>query len=171
MTHKRNIANSIRELAGEAHYDTMLCEVVSIDDEKTCTVKTVLSGVEYPNVKLSANIMQDKGVYVTPAVGSYVLVTLVDKLNGFISMYSDVDTINAKIDTSVNFRVNDKYIIKIEDGILTIENDSYSLRKAFDDFIAAIEKMTVTTGVGPSGTPVNIAEFKAIAQKLDNFLK
>jgi hypothetical protein len=86
-------------------------------------------------------------------------------------MYSDVDTINAKIDTSVNFRVNDKYIIKIEDGILTIENDSYSLRKAFDDFIAAIEKMTVTTGVGPSGTPVNIAEFKAIAQKLDNFLK
>ena len=76
MTHKRNIANSIRELAGEAHYDTMLCEVVSIDDEKRVLLK-LFCRVLSIQTSSCLNIMQDKGVYVTPAVGSYVLVTLV----------------------------------------------------------------------------------------------
>lgn len=106
MSKEREIADNLRLLIGAVEFDTMLCKVVSIDNDVTCTVKSVKSDVDYKNIKLNANINEDKGIYVFPEEKSYVLVTLIDKVNGFISMYSEIKKIKLK--------VND--IIEINDG-------------------------------------------------------
>jgi hypothetical protein len=163
MSNERKIAENIRTLIGAIDFDTMLCTVVSVDDDVTCTVKSVKSGVEYKNIKLNANInSKDKGIYVHPPKDSYVLVTMIDKVQGFISMCSDIDKV--KITDVKGFECS------IEEGKISVKNEQYSLRQAFDDIIDAIGKLTVTTAVGPSGTPINIAEFTMVQQKLNNFL-
>ena len=58
-----------------------------------------------------------------------------------------------------------------EDGLLSVKNDAYSLQKAFEDLIKAIKVLTVTTGTGPSGTPINFAQFDLITTNLKNLLK
>ena len=101
MGNERSIADNIRKLVGTTDFDTMLCTVKSVDDDTTCTVKTVKTGVEYKNIKLSANINEDKGIYVFPKKDSYVLVTMTDKVQGFVSMFSDIEKVRIKIDDTV----------------------------------------------------------------------
>jgi len=91
MSNERNIAENLRKLIGATGFDSMLCTVVSVDNDVTCTVKSVKSDVEYKNIKLNANIKDDKGAYIYPKKGSYVLVTMIDKVQGFVSMYSDIE--------------------------------------------------------------------------------
>jgi len=121
MGKERDIADSIRKLLGAVEFDTMLCTVESVDGETTCTVKTVKTGALYKNIKLNANITEDKGIYVFPKKGSYVLVTMIDKVQGFVSMFSDIEkiTLNVNGDITINGGKNDGLVIiqKLTDKI------------------------------------------------------
>lgn len=59
----------------------------------------------------------------------------------------------------------------ITDKGFTVEKGEYSLKKTLDDLLTAIQKLTVTTNVGPSGVPINIADFKKIQEELNNYLE
>lgn len=61
--------------------------------------------------------------------------------------------------------------VKITTGGLTLAKGSSGLKKTLDDLLTAIQKLTVTTGVGPSGPPVNIADFQKVQQDLSNYLE
>jgi len=39
------------------------------------------------------------------------------------------------------------------------------------DLLTALRKLTVTTPAGPSGVPINLAEFEALAQRLQNLFR
>lgn len=45
-----------------------------------------------------------------------------------------------------------------------------TLKGLLDELVEAILKLTVPTGVGPSGTPINSAEFNAVKAKFEQFL-
>ncbi len=45
------------------------------------------------------------------------------------------------------------------------------LKKTLNDILTALQLLTVPTGVGPSGIPVNAATFKAIQEDLNNYLE
>ena len=45
-----------------------------------------------------------------------------------------------------------------------------TLKSLLEELIDTINALTVPTGVGPSGTPINIADFTAVKNKLKNFL-
>lgn len=49
--------------------------------------------------------------------------------------------------------------------------DDFSLKKTLTQILDAILQLTVTTGVGPSGTPINVQTFTDIKNSLDNYLE
>lgn len=61
--------------------------------------------------------------------------------------------------------------VKIATGGLTLTKGSSGLKKTLNDLLTAIQKLTVTTGVGPSGPPINIADFVKVQQDLSNYLE
>ena len=56
------------------------------------------------------------------------------------------------------------------DGKITMGNGAIELLDIIDKLIDAINKLTVPTGVGPSGVPINLAEFAALKTQL-GFIK
>ena len=49
--------------------------------------------------------------------------------------------------------------------------DDFSLKKTLTQILDAILQLTVTTGVGPSGTPINAQTFTDIKNSLDDYLE
>jgi hypothetical protein len=141
-----------------------LATVTGVDvSNYSCSVKVVGRGEVLEDVRLKAEFKRSYGVVIVPKKGSYVVVTELGFSGGaFISLYSEVEKVEVVVGG---------FECVIEENKIGVKNGSYSLKKAFDDIIAAIGKLTVTTGVGPSGTPINISEFQAVQQKLSNFLK
>lgn len=67
--------------------------------------------------------------------------------------------------------LSEQATIKISTGGLTLTKGSSGLKKTLDDLLTAIQKLTVTTGVGPSGPPINITDFQKVQQDLSNYLE
>ena len=142
---------------------SFLATVTEVDAKKySCSVKTVGSDAELENVRLKAEFNKEYGVVYIPKKGSFVVVTVIASSGGaYVSLCSEVSKVEIIVD---------KLKCVIENNTISVENDKYSLKKAFDDIFTALSKLTVTTGVGPSGTPINIVEFQAVQQKLSNLL-
>ena len=66
--------------------------------------------------------------------------------------------------------VNTTKLTMEQDGF-TIERGSESLKKLLSDTLDKILALTVTTPNGPSGTPINFADFTAIKNRIPNLLK
>ncbi|MDR2652134.1 MAG: hypothetical protein LBC68_07450 [Prevotellaceae bacterium] len=158
---KNDIRKYIRQIVGDNLQNTEVCKVVSVEST-TCNVTTVASEIEYTGVRLKAHIEDDKGIIVKPKVGSYVLVTQIDEANCFVSFFSEID--------AVTFKDTHGFEIIITDGKISVKNSNYGIKQAFDELINAIGKLTVTTGVGPSGIPINKAEFDTVKQNISKLL-
>jgi len=154
--------NMLRQIAGRQGYETYACIVKSVSGA-TCNVQRIIDDKPMEDVRLNATVKLGDGVVITPVVGSVVLITNIDGGKYFVSQFSGIER--------VVFSDVSGFECVIENGTISVKNKGYSLRRAFDDIISAIGKLTVTTGVGPSGTPINIAEFQSVGQKLNNFLK
>jgi len=64
----------------------------------------------------------------------------------------------------------EKSALSIKDK-LSFKNENESLKTLIDELIDAITQITVTTGVGASGTPINIQAFTDIKQRFSTILK
>lgn len=178
--------------------DQIFQAVVSSVDESefTCEVKRD-DAVDYFDVRLRGLVNEKlKGFAFIPAIGSTVLVcpigksnelfvcqfTEVDKLiltSGDIAMTFDPDKIellkgdklSVLIDNESITMKADQATIKATTGGLTFTKGGSGLKKTLNDLLKAIQKLTVTTGVGPSGPPINIADFIKVQQDLPNYLE
>ena len=84
---------------------------------------------------------------------------------------SKADKVAATIDAgSLTLRVEQATVRVTTNGV-TLSRGNSGLKKTLDDLITAIRELTVTTGVGPSGPPVNMADFVKIQQDLNNYLE
>jgi hypothetical protein len=154
MTPEERIIAGIKAL-GKGKEKTFVATVEKNYPDKDVIDVRDLSGTLYPDVRKRAAVGSDKGIIITPAVNSSVIVSRINESDElFVEMFSEVDKVSV-------FTL----------GKVSVKNQTYSLADAFKDLISAIGKLTVTTGVGPSGTPINIAEFQVIQQKLNNFLE
>lgn len=82
------------------------------------------------------------------------------------------DNFNNKIiinKKNIQVKADDSSNIKFGDGKepLVLGN---TLKGRLDKIISAMQKLTVSTAFGPSGTPINIAEFLLVQQEFENFL-
>lgn len=150
----------------------MTGKVKSVDGE-SCVVE--VDGLELTDVKLRAVINGNKEqVTVTPKVGSYVQIA--DLSNGemrdtAVIKVSEVESISI-ITGNTDINISDDGIsVNAGDGKLKIMNGSQSLFDLIDSLITAITKLTVTTGTGPSGTPINATDFINIQNNLKQLMK
>lgn len=159
MRNDKELTDRLKSLMpGEA---VMHGVVDSVDlDKATCNVR--VGGKLYLNASLRSVVTDDSGITVFPRIGSVVTCFKLQGSNRLIVIkHSEVDVFQLVIDNTVVFISND--------GV-RIERGNESLKKIINDLLDAILQMTVTTGVGPSGTPINFAQFEQIKTRLDNLL-
>ena len=171
-------------------------EVSAVNEgSRTCTV--VMEDIPYENVLLYAvENTELKGQVLIPRIGSTVLVERIANDRYFVVMFSEIDkvllTIGEKTkaeisEENISIQTGDKTtvtvdaqncllqvgesMVKATEKGLTFVKGGAGLKKTLEELIDAITKLTVTTGVGPSGVPVNVADFIKIKQGLNDFLE
>jgi hypothetical protein len=115
---------------GDSVYNTLLATVKAVDEAaRTCDVLPIDGSAELFGVRLNALLEvegDDKGEYNIPAVNSFVLVTLLDSANAFVSAFSVIDK---KIGTigKVGYSISKDNGIDIKldtnKAVVVIEND------------------------------------------------
>lgn len=85
----------------------------------------------------------------------------------------DVDgELYIQINSKVNISILEGPSLKMTQKGFTFNfGDDFSLKKTLTQILDAILQLTVTTGVGPSGTPINAQTFTDIKNSLDNYLE
>lgn len=91
-----NLSEILKSITkGENPYNTLLATVKAVDEAaRTCDVLPIDGSAEIFGVRLNALLEvegDDKGEYNIPAVNSFVLVTLLDNANAFVSGFSMID--------------------------------------------------------------------------------
>src|SRR5690606_15303532 len=147
------------EAGSVASYGT----VESVDEAKrVCSVR--IGGIVREGVLLYAR--EDaglKGFCLIPKKGSLVVVSRIGSGNRLVvELFSEVDKVIATVEDA-EFSITGKGF--------KLNNGSGGLLKTLSDLCDAIAKLTVTTGVGPSGVPINIADFQKIKQELNQYLE
>ena len=157
-----------------------LATVKEVDEnEFTCTV-LIDDELEYTDVRLRSVIDQQKqGFAFVPKVGSMVLVGRIgnsDQL--FVALFSEVNkvlmtagSLEVTVDPEkVEVKKGSSTFRQTEAGF-TFTRSNEGLKKLLQDLITEITQLTVPTGVGPSGMPINAAAFTAIKTRVGNLME
>lgn len=157
MSAEKKLEDALRRLRSSG--ETVFSAKVKSVDKKAGTCVIDDGELELTDVRLSAAITQrESWCYLFPAPGSSVLVsTLGGALeNLVITAVSDVEEIHLKHETME--------VVANADG-LHIARGGEDFGKLIGLLIDEINKITVPTGTGPSGVPVNAAAFGQLKQK------
>jgi hypothetical protein len=144
-----------------------VCKTVDWGD-KTMSAVGVSDDVPYEGVQLGFGFADIK-----PAAGSVCLIGVLEGKEAltFLINAECVERMEITVKNETKITLGKVEIEASPAGLLSVKNGKYSLRTAFDDLLTAINALTVTTGTGPSGTPINFAQFDAVKSNLNNFLK
>lgn len=167
--------NRMKEVGDSIIYGT----VEKVDESaRTCDVK--VGGITYEGVLLYALEKDElKGFTFIPKQGSGVLLARVGMSSRhFIEMFSEIDKVLVTIGDNIEVVISAKGMtVKAENALLQAAVDGFKmtrdgsgLKKTLANLCDAIGRITVPTNVGASSTPINIAEFKAIKDDLNNYL-
>ena len=176
------LANLKKALLGNRNrFPVMAAKVVTVDaGTQTCTVNLSITdvGVELPGVMLNALAGNDLGVVLYPAINSIVWVAELDGPGKYgVVRCSEVTKVGVKVGDVTGEVSNGKVYWKQGDGELTLQggklqwkNGGGDLKTGFDTFFTHMLAMTVPTGVGPSGPPINSADFTSDQSYFDGLL-
>lgn len=154
-------------------------EVAAVNESaRTCTI--VMEDIPYDNVLLYAVENTGlRGLVILPKVGSKVLVERMANDRYLVTMFSEVDKViltvedetTVTVDTGNCFLQVGESSVRVTGKGLTLVKGSAGLKKTLEELLDAIMKLTVPTGVGPSGMPINTADFLKIKQGLNDYLE
>ena len=155
-----------------------VCEVLEIDqDEKTVNVKPVDDTAGIYNVRLQAE-SETGGLVLFPKVGSMVLVVFINKNNAAVVNTSEIEKLELVIENSELQIDKDKFLFKREQVQLEVDQEGFllkkeneTLKKLMADLITAIKALKFTTNNGPTINLINIADFIALENRFNQFLK
>lgn len=163
----KEIDNLRRRLCAQfrGNDDVIFAGVVTEVDAKACTCTLRRDdAVDYFDVRLRSVLDGDTDGYVLiPAKNSTVMV-------GRIAGSNELIVLMCSVVDEVRF-TREKVKFHITASGFTIQRDDAGLKKTLDDLLTALQKLTVPTGVGPSGVPVNITDFQKIQQELTKYLE
>lgn len=147
--------------------------------ERTCTVK--VDQVSYEDVRLYGVVKSErKGFCFIPKSGSVVLVGRIDGSNElFVILFTEIDQVLLTIGDRMLFSLDeaacevqmDTSLVKVTANGLTFSRGKSGLKKTLEQLVDAICRLTVTTATGPSGTPINAADFIKVKDDLSNYLE
>jgi hypothetical protein len=144
MAINEDIKNAIRSLA-DKHEEvySIVCIVDDVDvSGKTCNCSPINGDAKLLNVRLMTDITK-VGIFVTPSVNSQVMVTMINKYTGYVSMFSELDEIQ------LNGKDKDG-LVQVADLVTKLNN----LENLVNAHILAYKSHThlgVTVGMGATG--------------------
>lgn len=156
----KNVRQFIQQIVGDMWNLPLTAKVIQVDGE-TCSIK-LSSGLELDGVRLKATQTEkEQKIMLTPRIGSDVIVFSQsgDLNNLFVVQINEVDKIEL---------VNEAMQITLEDKV-SIVVDGVDLGQTLANLCEAIKTLTVSTGTGPSGTPLPPTQQKI--QQLERDLK
>ena len=187
-----------RKIMGESRDSSVFPAIVTKVDESdfTCEVRRD-DAVDYFDVRLRGLVKGDlQGFAFIPRLQSTVLVCRIGKSNELfvcqfteidkviftsadISLTVDADRIEVLKGGNISIFIDSESMaiqagqetIKATNRGLTLTKGSSGLKKTLNDLLAAIQKLTVTTSLGPSGPPINMADFIKVQKDLSNYLE
>lgn len=125
-----SIRRYIQDLATNDRILSIICTVSAVHGN-TIDVVPVNGDAEIYDVRLQASEV-DGSIKIVPMIGSYVIVTMINDVLGYVTGYSDVDNIG----------------IKIQDVDMATKMDE--LIELFNSIIEIIQNLKVVTPSGPS---------------------
>jgi hypothetical protein len=164
MDKKEQIRQALKQhIQNHTGVATVMATVKSVDESSGTCILIDEDELEMFDIRLKPVLTDDESVVMLPAVGSFVLIARIEADEEWLLIACEkVDKYRITVDESV--------IEMTSDGI-KISKAGESLKSLLSDLIDAIEAITVPTGTGPSGVPINSAQFTAIKNRLTNFLK
>ncbi|MBR4199232.1 MAG: hypothetical protein IKQ94_10735 [Bacteroidales bacterium] len=92
MGKERKIQEQLRAIVGTAPLATYAAKVTAVNGAE-CTVQRIADDMVIDEVKLNATCTDGRGIIISPAVGSIVLITSIDGVQWFVSMFDEIDSI------------------------------------------------------------------------------
>lgn len=147
MSNER-LRDAIRKMTQNVNEEvySIPCEVASVDtSNNTCVCSPVNGDSDLIDVRLQAG--SGNGVLMIPKEGSIVMVTPINEVTGFVSMYSEIESIQF-LDGSYGGLIK---IDEIVNKLNAIEDDINTLKQAFTTWVtvpndggAALKAATAT---------------------------
>lgn len=151
---------------------TIVAEFMHLETEATCSVLVPTTG--------------SNAVFSLPSVGTQVVCWLEGGKNIALGcVFSEVDTVPGDVDENTELRQfgatkttskadswkveQDGISIELTGNKASLKNGSTDIKTILKDILTAIKTLTVSTGVGPSGTPLlpTIQKVTALEQKTE----
>jgi hypothetical protein len=143
-----NLKDIIKQLAEGQPIFSYPCIVKSVNGNK-CDVEPVNGDSEIFDVRLQGEDTNN-GILMIPKVGSVVIVSMVDKDSGFVTMYSEVEEIHLRGESLGG-------LVKIEDLVDKINN----IENKVNDLISGLQGVVIP--LAASGTYALVADFGSVA--------
>lgn len=143
-------------------------KVISVDEEnRSCVVSPLNGDADFYNVKIQASLGGDKGISVTPKVGSIVIINAISDTVAFIAKTYEIDKVEVSIDDLL-FELN-------SDGISLLNNNE-SFASTVKDLVQetkalaeTVKSLILLTSSGPTTgiSPASLASLQAHELKFD----
>jgi hypothetical protein len=174
----KKIANSNRTssilmgkvVAGSYDAATQTCSVLlSIDDEEHPTEGVMINGVTSMVNGIICQPKDNSIVWVAEVdgEGKYGIIKTSELEKYTLTIGDSIVTVDATKVEMLHGAA--KVLIQDADGVQIMKGGS-SLKDVFDNLIDEIKLITVPTGTGPSGVPINTATFDVIKDQFDNLI-
>ncbi|WP_289665575.1 hypothetical protein [Flavobacterium panacagri] len=160
---EKDLQDAFRRLK-KREVDTFIADVISVDKGKgTCKISD--GKLEYFDVQLASIINEsNQKFYLFPKEKSSVIVSPIneDLHRLYVEAYSEIESLSLAID-KVEFQID-------KEGFL-LKKENENLKKLMADLIKAIKNLKFTTNNGPTINLINIADFTALEDRFNQFLK
>lgn len=139
-----------------------VCQVVEINqNEKTVNVTPVDGTATIYNVRLQAD-SETGGLVLFPKIKSMVLVAFINKNAGAVINTSELDKFSLSVEPCQ---------LEIDATGFLLKKENETLKKLMTDLITAIKALKFTTNNGPTINLINVADFVALENRFNHFLK
>jgi hypothetical protein len=136
------IGDAIKALVESSAVYSEICKVVSVNNtERTCIVEPINGESNYEDIRLQTKISDTVGLYVKPAVGSTVMVAFYNEHSGYVSQFSEIDSIELKVNNTIVINGGDNGGLLVKQKLVS-ELQKYSavltnLQTAINSFVPA----------------------------------
>lgn len=90
---------------------SVVCKVLEVDEkEQTCDCEPLNDDAELFGVRFKANLNNENGLLIVPKVGSNVIVTPINKQTGFVSVVSDIERMEIKLN-SITLDIDENEVV------------------------------------------------------------
>ena len=180
----KDLIQKLAETDDELYAKIGTVETVDLTN-KTCDVIPLDGSAKIMDVYYQAD-SDNGGIVIAPKVNSLVCVVFINKETAILANTGELDFFEVQVKKTVLEVLKNKIQLTQNQSVLSVEDDGFllkkgseSLKKLINDLVTAIQNQsfsvtttgTAATHTGTTTMLVNKAEFIALAERFNQFLK